>query len=207
MKKLVLVLSIMLFSVGTYAQHAVGTLTIQPKVGLNISNYTKSDGADSRIGLAMGAEFESQITNRFSLSVGALYSMQGAKIATVDASTGINVKTTFKTDYINSPIMANVYVVQGLALKAGIQPGINVNASYSASAQGVTVSGKLSDVGVGVNVKTLDFAIPVGLSYEYKNIVLDARYFFGLTKIDKTDEPDTARNQYVSITLGYKIHF
>ena len=95
MKKLFFVLSTMLFSVGAFAQHEVGSLTIQPKVGLNIANYTNSNGTDSRIGLAIGAEFESQITNRFSLSVGALYSMQGAKIATVDASTGINVKTIF----------------------------------------------------------------------------------------------------------------
>ena len=205
MKKLFFVLSTMLFSVGAFAQHEVGSLTIQPKVGLNIANYTNSNGTDSRIGLAMGAEFESQITNRFSLSVGALYSMQGAKIATVDASTGINVKTTFKTDYINIPIMANVYVVQGLALKAGIQPGINVNASYSASAQGVTVSGKLSDVGVGVNVKTLDFAIPVGLSYEYKNFVIDGRYNIGLTEVVK-DDIDKSKNSVFQFTVGYKFN-
>ena len=205
MKKLFFVLSTMLFSVGAFAQHEVGSLTIQPKVGLNIANYTNSDGTDSRIGLAIGAEFESQITNRFSLSVGALYSMQGAKIATVDASTGINVKTTFKTDYINIPIMANVYVVQGLALKAGIQPGINVNASYSASAQGVTVSGKLSDVGVGVNVKTLDFAIPVGLSYEYKNFVIDGRYNIGLTEVVK-DDIDKSKNSVFQFTVGYKFN-
>ena len=205
MKKLFFVLSTMLFSVGAFAQHEVGSLTIQPKVGLNIANYTNSNGTDSRIGLAIGAEFESQITNRFSLSVGALYSMQGAKIATIDASTGINVKTTFKTDYINIPIMANVYVVQGLALKAGIQPGINVNASYSASAQGVTVSGKLSDVGVGVNVNTLDFAIPVGLSYEYKNFVIDGRYNIGLTEVVK-DDIDKSKNSVFQFTVGYKFN-
>ena len=101
--------------------------------------------------------------------------------------------------------MANVYVVQGLALKAGIQPGINVNASYSASAQGVTVSGKLSDVGVGVNVKTLDFAIPVGLSYEYKNFVIDGRYNIGLTEVVK-DDIDKSKNSVFQFTVGYKFN-
>ena len=52
--------------------------------------------------------------------------------------------------------------------------------------------------------KSVDFGIPVGLSYEYKNIMLDARYYFGLTKIDKTENPDTAKNRYLSITLGYR---
>lgn len=45
----------------------------------------------------------------------------------------------------------------------------------------------------------LDVAIPLGLSYEYKNIVLDARYHFGLTKIR-----DSLHNRYASITLGYR---
>jgi hypothetical protein len=54
--------------------------------------------------------------------------------------------------------------------------------------------------------KSIDFGIPVGLSYEYKNITLDARYYFGLTKTDATPEPDNIRNRYASITLGYRFH-
>jgi len=201
MKKLFFVLSVMLFSVGAHAQRAVGTLTIQPKVGLNIANYTNSDGADSRIGLAMGAELESQITEKFSLSVGALYSQQGAKAS--DASQGLNVKTTIKTDYINIPIMANVYVAQGFALKLGIQPGFNVNSGYSASAQGVSVSGSLSDM--GINVKTIDFSVPVGLSYEYKNLVFDGRYNIGVTNVVK-DDIDDSKHSVFQFTIGYKFN-
>ena len=63
-------------------------------------------------------------------------------------------------------------VFQGFALKLGIQPGFNVNSGYSASAQGVSVSGSLSYM--GINVKTIDFSVPVGLSYEYKNLVLNS---------------------------------
>lgn len=54
--------------------------------------------------------------------------------------------------------------------------------------------------------KSVDFGIPVGLSYEYKNVSLDARYYFGLTRMDKTEDPDTAKNRYFSITLGYRFH-
>lgn len=195
MKKLFFVLAVMLFSVGAHAQR----LTFLPKVGLNVANYTNSDGADSRLGLAVGAELESQITDKFSLSVGALYSQQGAKVAA--ASSGINVKTTFKTDYINIPVMANVYVADGLAFKLGIQPGINVNSSYSASAQGVSVSGNLSDF--GVKVQTVDLSIPVGLSYEYNNLVFDARYNIGVSNIVK-DDVDKSKNSVFQFTVGYK---
>ena len=130
-------------------------------------------------------------------------------------------------NYLNLPLMANFYIpaLKGLAIKTGFQVGIL--ASDKMSSDGLIVMQNMDYIGnyyqlddgrrpnqvVGYNVdisdvcNSIDFGIPVGLSYEYKNIVLDARYYFGLTKIDKTDEPDTVRNQYISITLGYKFHF
>ena len=48
-----------------------------------------------------------------------------------------------------------------------------------------------------------DVGIPIGLSYEYKNVVLDVRYCFGLTKIDNTQDPEDTRNRTLSVTLGY----
>ena len=52
--------------------------------------------------------------------------------------------------------------------------------------------------------KSVVFGIPVGLSYEYKNITLDARCYFGLTRMDDAEEDPAARNRCLSITLGYK---
>ena len=52
--------------------------------------------------------------------------------------------------------------------------------------------------------KSVVFGIPVGLSYEYKNITLDARYYFGLTRMDDVEDDAPARNRCLSITLGYK---
>lgn len=197
MKKLLLVASVLMLSVSAFAQHEVGSLTIQPKVGLNIANYTDSDDSDPRIGFAAGAEFEYQITKMFSLSAGLLYSMQGAKTSATEQ--GIKVKMTAKTDYINLPILANIYVAQGFALKLGIQPGFNVNSSYTASAQGIDISGSLSDVGVDIN--SFDFAIPVGLSYEFNNFVIDGRYNIGVTKMVDNDD---SKNSVFQLTVGYK---
>ena len=44
-------------------------------------------------------------------------------------------------------------------------------------------------------------SIPVGASYEYKNVVLDARYNIGVTKAFK--EGDAKQSAFV-VTLGYK---
>ena len=197
MKKLFLVASVLMLSVGAFTQHEVGSLTIQPKVGLNIANYTDSDDSDPRIGLAAGAEFEYQITEMFSLSAGLIYSMQGAKESATEQ--GVKVKMTAKTDYINIPILANIYVAKGFALKLGIQPGFNVNSSYTASAQGIDVSGSLSDL--GVDIKSFDFAIPVGLSYEFNNVVIDGRYNIGVTKMVDNDD---SKNSVFQFTVGYK---
>ncbi len=82
-----------LATVSSFAQHAVGTFTIQPKVGLNLANVTDGDG-DIRVGAVAGAELEYQISDIFSLSAGALYSMQGCK----NNIEGVDVTT--KLDYV-----------------------------------------------------------------------------------------------------------
>lgn len=199
MKKMFLIASALILTVGVFAQHEAGTLTVQPKIGMNIANYTGSDDTDPRIGLAVGTEFEYQLTKMFSLSAGLLYSMQGAKES--GTTNGIKVEVTSKTDYINIPIMANIYVVQGLALKLGIQPAFNVNASYTASTQGIDISASLSDF--GIEVKPFDFAIPVGLSYEFSNFVIDGRYNIGVTKMVENDD---SKNSVFQFTLGYKFN-
>ena len=50
--------------------------------------------------------------------------------------------------------------------------------------------------------KSIDFGIPVGLSYEYHDFIVDARYYFGLTKIDS---PNFGCNRGFYLNLGYRI--
>ncbi len=183
MKK-ILFAAMLMFASTSFAQHAIGSLTIQPKVGLNIANITKGNNNDPRWSGVVGAEFEYQTTDIFSISAGALYSMQGAK----------NDGETAKLDYINVPILANVYVAKGLAIKLGIQPGFNVNSKLSGSEGGFSYSSSF-------DAKTVDFSIPVGISYEYNNFVVDGRYNFGTTKIiDSSD----SKNSVFQVTFGYK---
>jgi hypothetical protein len=204
MKKLVLSLVMMCAAVATYAQHAVGSFTLQPKVGMNIANMTNMDNSDPRIGFVGGVEGEYQVSDIFSVSAGVLYSMQGCKFDNSSEFMGqkLSGDLTLKTDYINIPIMANVYVVKGLAVKLGVQPGFNVNAKAKGSASIAGIGGEKS-FDLGDEVKSFDFSIPVGLSYEYSNFVLDARYNWGLTKIYDFGD-DSPKNSVFQITLGYK---
>ncbi len=196
MKKAILSAAIMLASVGAYAQHAVGSITLQPKVGINIANITDTKDTDPRVGLAAGLEAEYQVTDLLSLSAGAIYSQQGYK---KDWSENrIDYSITGKLDYINVPILANVYVTKGLAVKLGLQPGFKVSSKYDNKE---TVAGHTVKTSGDIDAKSVDFSIPVGVSYEYANFQLDARYNWGLTKIAKGSDD---KNSVIQITLGYK---
>lgn len=190
MKKLFLAVVAMMVSAATFAQNEAGLITIQPKVGVNIANITDAVGADPRIGLAAGAEFEYGLTDNIGLSAGVLYSMQGAKASEE------SVDYTLKLDYLNVPILANFYVAKGLALKLGVQPGFKLSSKVKGEASGVTAELEVED-----GVKSIDLSIPVGLSYQYQNIVFDARYNWGVTKI--IDDADS-KNSVFQITVGYK---
>ena len=60
---------------------------------------------------------------------------------------------TVKLDYINIPILANVYVVKNLAVKLGIQPAFNVNSKMAYSNGDISAQGKLD------NIKSFDFSL------------------------------------------------
>ena len=131
--------------------------------------------------LLLVQNFEYGVSELFSISAGALYSMQGAKIG----------GSTAKFDYVNIPILANVYVYRGLAVKLGVQPGFCINHKFSNNGFSADAS----------DAKTVDVSIPVGASYEYQHFVLDARYNWGLTKVIKNSDP---KNSVFQFTLGYK---
>ena len=141
------------------------------------------------MGLVVGPEFEYFVTDKFSLAGGILYSQQGAEIKDLDV--------TWEIDYLNIPVTANFYVLKGLALKAGIQPGVNLSAKLSSDKKNVDAD---TD-----GVKGFDLSIPVGLSYEFHRFVLDARYNIGITKIFDEDKVDLdSKNLTFQLTLGYK---
>ena len=186
MRKVIIMAVLMLASVATFAQRPVGSLTVQPKIGMNFATLTKADDSESRIGLVAGAELEYQLSDIFSISGGALYSQQGCEWSE-DGSTRTN-----KLDYINIPVLANVYVVKNLAVKVGLQPAFNVNSKQKASKGDASAQDALD------GTKTFDCSIPVGLSYEYKNFVIDGRYNFGLTKVSKHAD---SKNSVFQLTL------
>ena len=188
MKKLLLITAIVLVSTSAFAQHEAGEFTIQPRIGFSAADFNNTDDTKARVGLVVGPEFEYFLNNKFSLAGGLNYSQQGCEIDKTDV--------TYKMDYLTVPITANFYVLKGLSLKAGLQPGFNLSAKLDAAGK---------DVDFDDSVKSFDLAIPVGLSYEFKRFVLDARYTLGVTKIFDEDKVNLdSKNLTFQLTLGYK---
>ena len=202
MKKLMMIAAMMIAAVSANAQNEVGQITLQPKVGINISSITgDGEGKKARVGLVAGVEAEYGITENFGIDFGVLYSMEGCKSDLVIANgTGASAYLAkgvkWNMDYINIPILAQYYPIKGLAIKAGIQPAFNVRGKWSVDGE----SGKMKEI--GYEPKAFNLSIPVGLSYEYQSFVLDARYNIGVTKLVK--DADQGRNSTFSITIGYK---
>ena len=95
-------------------------------------------------------------------------------------------------------------MIPGLAIKAGIQPGFLLSAKYKGS-ELVGNNWVDFDESSTEGLKKLDLSIPVGLSYEFSDFVIDARYNFGVTKIAK--EGSDGKNSVIMLTVGYKIPF
>ena len=172
----------MLMSVSMNAQNEVGQFSIAPTVGINISSVTDWNDTKAKVGLVAGAVAEYGVAEKFGVSAGVMFSMQGCGFKDEDDKVKLN--------YLNIPILANYYVYKGLAVKAGVQPGI-------------LLSAKEGSKDIKDHMKGFDFAIPVGASYEYQNFVLDARYNIGLTKGNKEGSRSN-KNSVFQITLGYK---
>ena len=193
MKKLFLLAAIMMASTCAFAQHEPGSLTVQPRIGFSAADFNNTYDTEARVGLVVGPEFEYTLSNRFSLAAGLNYSQQGSELKDADV--------TFKMDYLTIPIVANVYLFKGFALKAGVQPGINLSAKLDANGKKVDIDDM---------VKSFELGIPVGLSYEFRNFVLDARYILGVTKIFDEKKLNMngvdldSKNLGFQLTLGYK---
>ena len=166
------------------AQQPEGTWSLTPKVGFNFANLAGDINDNSmKFALTIGADAMYQVSPTIGISGGLFYSRQGCEFSG-DHSCALNM--------LNIPILANFYVYKGLALKTGLQPGFILSASD-----------KIGDTTTDYKAQTLDIGIPFGISYEFSDFVVDARYNLGLSKTNKGN--GSIRNSVFQITFGYKI--
>ena len=213
----------MVATITASAQREAGTLTLQPKIGGGLTNITNLEGPSLGIGnekidkklnaggLA-GIELEYQFTPMFSVAAGLTYTIQGAALKDYKMIVGTGYAEmkdmSTQLQYVNLPIVANCYLASGFAVKAGIQFGLLTSATekYELETNVPALSamaGKYESSDFKNECKKLDVSIPIGASYEFSNVVIDARYHLGLTKINK-EGSESYKNSVFMLTIGYK---
>ncbi len=200
-KTLFTVLFVALAAVSASAQN----MFVKPMAGGTLSTVTGDvNNVTMRFGVVGGAEFGYMLSPEFAVTAGLLATMEGFN---VDKDVqfdlfGVQGKDfSLTTTYLNIPVLANYYVAPGLAIKAGVQPGFLLSAKSKCTVGGVDLSESSTD-----GFKKFDLSIPLGLSYEFSDFVIDARYNLGLTNIfDDNDVNGKVKNGVIMLTVGYKI--
>ncbi|MBB1139174.1 porin family protein [Myroides sp. WP-1] len=199
MKKITLCLfALFTFSGVAFAQ--TPNVKYGAKAGLNFANISDLSGSSNKTGFHIGGVAEIFINEKFSIQPELLYSTQGAKYdVDIDfENIMVNAKSTIKLNYLNIPIMAKYYVMDGLSLQAGPQIGINLAAEQEVKALGQKMTVKIKD-----NTNAIDFGLNFGAGYELPvGVFFDARYNLGLTKI--IDEGETSKHRVFQVSIGYK---
>lgn len=157
------------------------------KAGINVSSMSNFKDSRAIVGFTGGIFADLRLTRCFGLSADVLYSREGVRYKEANAN------VTLRTDYLNVPILANYYIVPGLAVKTGLQTGFLLAANRNSHG---------TQVNVKSNFRNADLTIPVGLSYELVcGLIFDARYNFGVINVAKTGG-DT-NNNFFSLTAGW----
>lgn len=169
------------------------------KTGGTLSNMAM-EGLKNKIGFQGGvfAEFK---FNKFAIQPELLFSMQGAK-ADYEDFDDYNAKINLT--YLNIPVMAKFYVVDGLCFETGPQLGILLSAKGKAEVEGVGGS-----VDAKKLINNIDFSINFGASYQIPGMPLGfyARYSLGLTDIAKDIEPDEEAGKNRVFQVGAFVKF
>ena len=187
-------------SLSVKAQQEAGDTNFQPRIGITLSTLGGDDDAKQKLNLTYGLDVEYFLADMFSVSAGILFTDQGAKYKYPDES---DIKMNIY--YAAVPLTASYYVLPGLAVKAGLQPSFRVKTRMERDGEKIDFDRAIEVLFQDDDFKMnkFDLAIPMGLSYEFKGVTLDARYNLGLLKIFSGLD-DSVYNRFFSVTLGYK---
>nr|WP_316931446.1 porin family protein [Flavobacterium beibuense] len=199
---------IKLFSAGILMIGAITTANAQSsdaltpsfgiKGGVNFATVSGDDfdSPDSRTSFHVGLLAEFPLTEMFSLQAEALYSGQGFESDVDGGIFGGEGKVEYQLDYINVPVLAKVYILDGLSIEAGPQFGFKVNEEIDANANADDGDLNLDEA------EDFDFGVAAGVTFETPmGLFATGRYTQGFTDIVNNRD---VKNSVFQIGVGYK---
>ncbi|MDE6451957.1 MAG: PorT family protein [Odoribacter sp.] len=163
------------------------------KGGWNVTNISHAD-AKNKMSVHLGAFAEWRINDYFGIQPELLYSRQGCRDKYEVA--GKKVKTQLRVNYLNIPVLAKLYVLEGLSVDLGPQLGFALNAKSKVKHGGHVEKDKIE------HFNTCDFSFAIGASYALDDLIFSARYNIGLTNVFGKWEKNN-KNHVFQVSLGY----
>lgn len=220
MKKILLIFVLLLpvFSHSLFAQNS--PIKIGLRGGVNITDWrgdamesfselaemTTVLKTESLTGFHAGVFLEIPVTDRFSIEPGVFYSQKGLKVSQTLSEGGfLNLKgeISSKLSYIELPVLAKVYITEGLYLTGGPQVAYLASSKIRAEA-GVLGFSIGEDFNVDPGFRKFDFGVVGGLGFQFKNgLSISATYDHGLSTLDEGSSDVNAFNRAVKFSLGY----
>ncbi len=176
MKKTILVITLISFSIISYSQTHFGI-----KVGLNyVNNIPITDHADYeidynkyRLGYHFGVNCKIHFSDKFFISPELLYSNKGYKSKNINAILNLN--------YINFPVLFGYRPIEKLSVLLGPELGYLVSAKSKINSQTIDV-GYIWD-------NNFDYGLSSGIQYDiFDRISIGLSYTHGFASVIKTSE-------------------
>lgn len=196
-------------------------------------------------GWTLGVEAERRLSERLGLSLGIHFTKNlvndDRRVISSDRFYYIEFyDLSMKSECLTLPLMVNFHITKGLTAKFGVQPTLLLAArerykylgyqwrvaplvvpETPPSEDEINRFGEYRwDKGVRKQCQRLGTMIPVGLSYEWRNIQLDVRYHFALYNLLKDDKVKhipwsemlnsltgkSVKSRYLQLTVGYRFN-
>ena len=203
------------------AQSEVGSITWQPNVGVTHTSAIvegRNSVLDGAYGITFGVEAMYMLKEKLGIALGLNYTgynLDDDAVAYFGYSRyysyyGYNYNGSLyeralnpdyqkaRNFYFNIPVTANFYIFKGFAVKGGIAFNILSTAKIGGDSE---LNFGIEAVKVRDLYKSVFISAPIGVSYEIKNIVFDARYSVSITNVSDYGE---ATYLPLSLTVGYK---
>lgn len=240
MKKIFVIILMFAAVLNANAQENKKRWSVIPRLGLNLSNlddmdlfydFDKKQKPSRTADVMAGAEFEYRLHPALSVGVGALYSRQGChyKSYSVTYSTdqpntqhveGVD-NNNIRLQYINIPVTGSWHISESFALKLGVQCGVFLAGNWT---NDITTMDVTKDEVQNATTMHADddlewmcaktvWSMPLGVQFEYCNVLVDISYAIPLTGFakeivipgaTKPEKMSKGRNQVLSFSVGYR---
>ncbi|WP_278570099.1 porin family protein [Prevotella melaninogenica] len=226
MKRIAILIVLVTSTLVSMAQNKPGTWSVIPHVGVSMSSLLGGSGIyetgidevveikpHALLGFVGGADVMYQASEVVGVSAGLSFVQAGCKFKDGKGKNSVVYNRNLRMNYVAMPILIHSYLLPGFSVKAGIEPTLLLGARSHEVQQSFDVDkeGKKSNfsedeftIDVKKGMRKIGLSIPIGVSYEYENVVLGALYHVGVFKIYK--EGDSARNSVVELSVGYKFN-